>query len=323
METDSLAAQPSAFLSHASEDKADFAEPLARSLAELGIRPWLDKWEIKPGDSLIQKLFDEGLATVKAVIVVVSESSAAKPWVREELDAAMVARITNTTRLIPIRLDHADMPPPLRHLVWINADRTPAGVKEAGRQIADTLHGRNMRPTVAAPPAYTAAPAVPGLTPADTTLLITVAEEAISSDFLLGLSWQRVSAGAEAKGLAGDVASESLAALVQRGYVKVSYAGGIPHSIELTSLGFSRCTDALVPDAAQVRQKIILSLVNNPPTSASVVHYFAEATGTSRLFVSEFLKRLDRQGFLGFSVTMGGFSRVHSISPTLRRLIED
>jgi len=30
-------------LSHASEDKADFAEPLGRELASLGIRPWLDK----------------------------------------------------------------------------------------------------------------------------------------------------------------------------------------------------------------------------------------------------------------------------------------
>ncbi len=53
-----------AFLSHASEDKAGFVEPLARQLAEMGIAPWLDIWEIRPGDSLVKKLFTEGLDTV-------------------------------------------------------------------------------------------------------------------------------------------------------------------------------------------------------------------------------------------------------------------
>jgi hypothetical protein len=95
---DDVAPVPTAFLSHASEDKAGFAEPLGRELASLGIRPWLDKWEIRPGDSLVTKLFDEGVAAVDAVIVVVSQYSAGKPWVRAELDAAMVRRITQNTR---------------------------------------------------------------------------------------------------------------------------------------------------------------------------------------------------------------------------------
>jgi hypothetical protein len=42
-----------AFLSHASEDKSGFVEPLARELAEMGVAPWLDIWEIRPGDSLL------------------------------------------------------------------------------------------------------------------------------------------------------------------------------------------------------------------------------------------------------------------------------
>ncbi len=67
---------PTAFLSHASEDKAGFAAPLGRELASLGIRPWLDEWETRPGDSLVKKLFDEGVAVVDAVIVVVSRDSA-------------------------------------------------------------------------------------------------------------------------------------------------------------------------------------------------------------------------------------------------------
>lgn len=140
---DNVAPAPIAFLSHASEDKADFAEPLERELASLSIRPWLDKWEIRPGDSLVRKLFDEGVATADAVIVVVSQYSAGKRWVRAELDAAMVRKITEDTRLIPIRLDGADMPAPLQMLVWHDAARTEDGIGEAARAIADTIHGRD------------------------------------------------------------------------------------------------------------------------------------------------------------------------------------
>ena len=93
----------------------------------------------------------------------------------------MVARITNSTRLIPIRLEDADMPAPLRHLVWISADRSRRGAEDAARQIADTLYGRDLRPGVANPPVYLATRAKPGLTAADTTLLVTLAEDAIES----------------------------------------------------------------------------------------------------------------------------------------------
>jgi len=85
-----------AFLSHASEDKEDFVEPLARELAEMGVAPWLDIWEIRPGDSLVRKLFDEGLDTVDAVIVVISAASVAKPgsarnWTRPWSGALLAA----------------------------------------------------------------------------------------------------------------------------------------------------------------------------------------------------------------------------------------
>jgi hypothetical protein len=145
---------PSVFLSHASEDKVGFAEPLGRELASLGIRPWLDKWEIRPGDSLVAKLFDQGVAAVDAVIVIVSQYSAGKPWVRAELDAAVVRRITENTRLIPIRLDWGDMPAPLQMLVWYDAERTEDGIRRAARLVADTLYDRDPRPSVAPPPAY-------------------------------------------------------------------------------------------------------------------------------------------------------------------------
>jgi hypothetical protein len=47
--------QPSIFLSHKFRDKP-FVRTLAQELRAMGIRVWLDKVELKGGDSLITKV---------------------------------------------------------------------------------------------------------------------------------------------------------------------------------------------------------------------------------------------------------------------------
>lgn len=85
---------PRLFVSHASEDKERFAVEFATRLrSELGIDAWLDRWEIRGGDSLVARIFDEGLAGSDAVALVLSHASLTKPWVREELEVAVVRRI--------------------------------------------------------------------------------------------------------------------------------------------------------------------------------------------------------------------------------------
>jgi len=319
---DDVVPVPSVFLSHASEDKASFAEPLGRELASLGIRTWLDKWEIRPGDSLVAKLFDEGVAAVDAVVVIVSKYSAGKPWVRAELDAAMVRRITENTRLIPVRLDGVDMPAPLRMLVWHDAERTDDGIHDAARLIADTLHDRDPRPAVASPPAYTSAVRIPGLTAADSTLLKLLAEEAIAVG-LLHVSWPDVVTRAASQGLAEALATESLAVLEQRHYAKREplCAGGGILAVELLPYGFRKVIDAIVPGAATARQRIIALLVNEPPGSDTVVDDLAALTGTPLLFVQQFLRELQEQGHLTLIQTISGNSIVAGISPALKRLL--
>jgi hypothetical protein len=308
-----------AFLSHASEDKAGFVEPLARELAAMGVAPWLDIWEISPGDSLVSKLFDEGLDAVGAVIVVVSAVSAAKPWVREELDAAVVRRITGSTRLIPVQLDDAAMPAPLQHLVWISADRTPEGIRSAAGQITDALYGRDKRPAVAPPPAYTTAATIPGLTQADSALLAVLIEQALDAEFLV-VSWPAAKAKAEERGMTGDLIEEAFSALLQRHYLKIRSFGGGAQTVELSEAAFRRGADAVVPGAEAARQQVIAALVNAPPAGDRQVHDLAALTGTPLLFVLQFLKQLETSGHVQVRQNLGGFSRI-TVSPTLKRLL--
>lgn len=90
------------FISHASEDKAEFVGPLATRLQGLGHEVWLDKFVLTLGDSLSAEI-DTGLAKCDFGIVVLSPRFFAKSWPRAELDA-LVAREANERekRILPI-----------------------------------------------------------------------------------------------------------------------------------------------------------------------------------------------------------------------------
>jgi hypothetical protein len=60
---------PRAFLSHSSLDNARFASQFATDLRERGIDVWYDEWELNPGDSIVDKIFEEGLSQAEVFIV--------------------------------------------------------------------------------------------------------------------------------------------------------------------------------------------------------------------------------------------------------------
>jgi hypothetical protein len=72
------------FVSHASEDKVGFVEPLVKELQKYGLRVWFDAFSLKIGDSLRESI-DRGLAKSKYGIVVLSRSFFAKNWPAKEL----------------------------------------------------------------------------------------------------------------------------------------------------------------------------------------------------------------------------------------------
>ena len=110
---------PKAFISYSHDDR-DLAFRIGESLRANGINAWMDKWEILPGDSLIQKIFSEGLAGADVFIIIVSQNSVKSNWVRQELDVALIKRIEGVARLIPLRVGDVEMPEPLLPLKWID-----------------------------------------------------------------------------------------------------------------------------------------------------------------------------------------------------------
>lgn len=89
------------FMSHATEDKASVALPLRNALTERGVTVWLDKTEIKIGDSLRRKI-DEGIGSSRYGVVVLSPSFFAKGWTNLELDGLVTRTVAGEQSMLPI-----------------------------------------------------------------------------------------------------------------------------------------------------------------------------------------------------------------------------
>jgi hypothetical protein len=89
------------FISHAREDKAAVAKPLAEALVRAGLQVWIDEHEISLGDSLTKKI-NEGLARSRYGIVIVSPDFLAKEWPRRELAALLAIEFKHGKRVLPV-----------------------------------------------------------------------------------------------------------------------------------------------------------------------------------------------------------------------------
>lgn len=215
----SVSTTPRVFISHGSEDKAAHAAPLARALLARGVDVWLDEWEIGPGDSLVQKIFEHGLAGAQGMVVVLSETSVAKPWVRAELDVAVVRRIEGSLRLMPVLVDDCHVPESLRATLWMDMRRD--GVEKVADRVAAAMFGISAKPPLGPTPDYIKAGRmqVPGLSPIDAAVLQVLYEEALKGHYGL-IQPYAFTDELEARGVGRDALMESLDILVTNGYLR-------------------------------------------------------------------------------------------------------
>lgn len=102
------------FVSHASADKA-FVDRLVSDLAARQIPVWYDKLDLRVGDSITGGI-NEGLASSKYFLIVLSKSSVGSRWVTEELNAALMEQVARGgTFLLPVLIEDCEVPPLLRH----------------------------------------------------------------------------------------------------------------------------------------------------------------------------------------------------------------
>lgn len=108
------------FICHASEDKSA-AREIARFFKGLGSGVWFDEWEIKVGDSIVQRI-DGALGKATHLLLLLSKHSVEKPWVKKEFSAALMRQLSNNSiTILPIRLDDCQLPAILADIKYADA----------------------------------------------------------------------------------------------------------------------------------------------------------------------------------------------------------
>ncbi|MGJ3253599.1 MAG: TIR domain-containing protein [Elainellaceae cyanobacterium] len=112
------------FLCHNSEDKPEILY-IAEQLKKLGIRPWLDEWEFRPGVPW-QQVLEQQISEIQAAAVFVGKN-AVGPWQRQEIDAFLRKFVKNHCPVIPVLLKDAPQQPELpiflEGLMWVDFRR--------------------------------------------------------------------------------------------------------------------------------------------------------------------------------------------------------
>ena len=138
----------SLFISYSHEDR-DFVDRLAIELVKARASVWLDRWELRIGDSLLDRIQD-AIERAEALLVVLTRASVDSEWCRRELNAGTVRELEEAQVLVfPILVEDCDIPLLLRDKYYADfREDFDSGMKQVLRGIAaqiSTTLGRTRR----------------------------------------------------------------------------------------------------------------------------------------------------------------------------------
>ncbi len=73
------------FVSHSSDDKEEYIEPIVSDLEDCYINVWFDKRKILPGDNLRKSIFRDGLDKADIALIFFTDQSLQSSWVDREI----------------------------------------------------------------------------------------------------------------------------------------------------------------------------------------------------------------------------------------------
>jgi hypothetical protein len=309
---------PKVFVSHASEDKDRFVLDFAERLRSKGVDAWVDAWEILPGDSLVDKIFEEGLKEADAVVIVLSQNSVGKPWVREELNASVVKRVEDRTKIIPVVIDECRVPEPLRSTVWKRIEDLTS-YKEEFSEILDAIFERRSKPPIGGSPRYTnvSVNSVSGLTHSEEFILAQTAQKSVEA-FPLPPAEEELREELQDHGLSKARIHEGFTVLKNRGYIDAKQmADGSLGAIKLIQHGWrTYAKQAVDKHDARIR-RVASEIVNQDDlrTSGDI----SDELGLPAWFTAYAFRELSRKGLVETSRLGSGGEMVTRKSSELER----
>jgi len=284
-----------------------------------GVDAWVDEWEMLPGDSLMDKIFEEGLKNASAMVVVLSENSIEKKWVKEELNAGLINRIERGAKVIPIRLDQVEVPQALKDTMWIQVDDPSDSGVAVERVLAAVLESTK-RPPLGSLPGIADITAVPGLSSYDTAVLREFGNKTLQHQHVVHVNTEGVWSEIQKLGVDRDSYLESLEVLEAR-YILVpsKELAPVKRSFKFSGLGFEEFLRHFFPAYDQLIQAVISDLVNSNP--ADLADLLSRVDGPECV-IRHILDDLSDRDLVVLAKPLGGNVEFTKISRRLRRVLE-
>lgn len=309
---------PKVFLSYASEDKERFVLSFAEKLRIRGVDAWLDIWEIYPGDSLIEKIFEEGLKYSQAIIIILSKNSVNKPWVKEELNASMVKKINEGSKLIPVIIDDCEVPQCLQSTSWQKIENLNDYDKEFDR-IVISIFNHTSKPSLGPPPKYVNSiiDILPGLNKLDSLFMKIACEEAIKEDMIKPILNEIEKKLIELQFSKVDI-YESMLILSRKGYLKIEQAkSGDIYFFSITPHGLEEYARVYIGEYDSIISSVIYSILNKNIKDNFKI---AEDLKQPMVIINHILIVLESYGLVTLAKNYSGeFISVYNVSPELKR----
>ena len=312
---------PKVFISHASEDKDRFVVELSKKLRNSGIDAWLDKWEMHPGDSLVDKIFEEGIKESEAMIVVISKISIKKKWVREELNAGVIKRINNNSKLIPVIIDDCEVPEVLKTLVWIKIQNLSNYNDEFDR-IKSAILSKSNKPTLGHLVKYAtiSSSSISGYTNEDTIIIKIACELALNKNNSFIDVDEIYTKAEEQFEMSKEIASESTEVLVNGLIFNGKSTNKGLAFITVTIYGFEMYAEQFIENYDELKLKIASNIVNSDHQVSNTSIY--KETNIHKYIINHVLDSFDGQ-YINQIKTGGNRRIIIKILPELKRMIRE
>ncbi len=313
---------PKVFVSHASEDKSRFVTVFAKRLRDKGIDAWLDNWEMLPGDSLVDKIFEEGLKNAEAVIIVLSNDSIKKPWVIEELNASVINKISKNTKIIPVIIDSCEVPESLKSTVWIKI-KDLNNYEVEFNEIVKSIFNKYEKPTLGKLPQYIVSDVMPveGLEKTDTIIFNFSCEKALEKSDI-NVSSEELYEIVEKYEITKEDFQESLSILDSRSYIEASKSiitGHIPF-YKISHFGLNEFLKMKYNDYTLYEKEVALKIVNEEFKNSTEL---AENMQLPNLVIANILEDFSNRGLIKIQKSIQNIVFITSIEVELKRILRN
>lgn len=110
----------SVFISYSHHDQV-LVRAVAERIQSNDFHVWLDEWDLRVGDSLVERI-SEALNQVDFVVTFISPASVDSQWCQKEVSLAMTGELADKgVKVLPVRIGNVEMPPSLKDKFYLEA----------------------------------------------------------------------------------------------------------------------------------------------------------------------------------------------------------